>query len=127
MTHISKIALVALLPLTYLCSNCTDKNAQKTNHEPDQSTSISKPIIQDTAYTVAVFESEGLGWGYDILYNGKAIIHQTNIPGVPGVRGFESKEDAEKVANYVSYKISNDIFPPSISLEELDSLIKFKP
>ncbi|MFH1321791.1 MAG: DUF4907 domain-containing protein [Bacteroidota bacterium] len=62
------------------------------------------------------------GWGYDIFVNGNKYIHQEQIPAVPGIKGFETEEDAKKTAELVSHKIRNNIMPPSVTPEELENL-----
>jgi hypothetical protein len=61
-------------------------------------------------------------YGYDIYRNGKCIIKQSTIPGIPGEEGFKNKEQAEKVAKMVIEKIKKGIMPPSINNEELKAL-----
>jgi hypothetical protein len=61
-------------------------------------------------------------YGYDILKNGRILIHQPQIPALPGNEGFKTEEKAEKVAEFVIHKIRQNIFPPSITIQELDSL-----
>lgn len=63
------------------------------------------------------------GWGYNIYVKDKMIIEQNIIPSVAGVKGFATKEEAQKVANLALYKLNTlkQKFP-SISLHELDSL-----
>lgn len=61
-----------------------------------------------------------LGWGYDITVNDSSTIHQDIIPGIPGRKGFATKEDAEKIGNLVLEKIINKKLP-SVTLQELDS------
>ena len=63
-----------------------------------------------------------LGYGYNILVDGVLFIHQASIPSVAGNKAFDSKEKAESVANLVALKLKNNIMPPSVSKEELDSL-----
>lgn len=63
------------------------------------------------------------GWGFDIFVNTKKYIHQTNIPAINGKKAFNTKEDALKIALLMKSKIINNIFPPSVTLQELDSLI----
>lgn len=69
-----------------------------------------------------IFDSEGGTFGYDIIIDGSAAIHQPNIPGMPGNKGFHSKEQAEKTAQFVITKIRKNIMPPTVTIEELDSL-----
>ena len=61
-------------------------------------------------------------YGYDIYIYGGKVIHQPNIPAVPGNRGFKTDADAKKIGEYVANKIRNNIRPPALSVEELDSL-----
>jgi hypothetical protein len=61
-------------------------------------------------------------YGYDILSDNKKVIHQPSKPGLPGNTGFDKKEDAEKVAKLVIYKLSHNIMPPTVEKRELDSL-----
>ena len=62
------------------------------------------------------------GWGYQILNNGDLYINQPHIPAVAGNKGFDSKDNAIKTAEYIVFKLENDMFPPTISPQELDSL-----
>jgi len=61
-------------------------------------------------------------YGYNIKMNGRILIHQPNAPAFPGIEGFLTKEDAQKVGGFVISKIRKNIFPPSVSVSELDSL-----
>ena len=62
------------------------------------------------------------GYGYDIIVDGKLYIHQPHIPAVSGNRSFQSEADAKKAGEFVANKIRNNIMPPGISIEELDSI-----
>lgn len=83
-----------------------------------------KKVAADSKLTVKVFENkEGIsGFGYDVLSDGKTLIHQPHLPAVSGNKGFSTKEDAEKTAALMLMKIQKGIMPPTISIEELDSL-----
>lgn len=61
-------------------------------------------------------------YGYKIQRNGQTIIHQQNIPAVPGVEGFRTEDQAMKVGLFVVEKLKKGKFPPGVSVEELDSL-----
>ncbi len=77
-----------------------------------------------TTFTLGIFENPKNpgGYGYDVMKEGKVIIRQPTIPAISGNKGFASKEDAEKVGNLMVIKIENGIMPPTISIEDLDSL-----
>ena len=70
--------------------------------------------------TVKTFHSP-LGWGYNIYLNDSSGIHQQEIPGLVGRKGFETEEDAKKIGNLVLDKIKHKKLP-SVTLKELDSL-----
>lgn len=73
-----------------------------------------------TAKTIAV---NGGGWGYEIYLDKKIFIHQENIPGIAGTKSFTTKDDAEKVAEFIIHKMQatkKDL--PEVTLKELDSL-----
>jgi hypothetical protein len=74
----------------------------------------------DTTYHI--ISSAGNSFGYEIQIQDKVIIRQQSIPGAPGTKGFDKKEDAEKVAALVIIKMRRGIIPPTIEKKELDSL-----
>lgn len=82
---------------------------------------VDKNVKMNTSF-VTFANSDGNGFGYDIHVDGRVYIHQPYIPAVSGNNGFASKEDAEKVARLMEYKIKNNILPPTIEIHELDSL-----
>jgi hypothetical protein len=61
-------------------------------------------------------------WGYRIYQDTVAVIEQRNIPGLQGNNGFTTEQQALLVGRLVIYKLENGIFPPTISVPELDSL-----
>jgi hypothetical protein len=62
-----------------------------------------------------------LGWGYDILTNGRPYIHQNIIPDIKGEHGFQSKQEALAVGQKVYERlVANQI--PVISIEEMRQL-----
>lgn len=74
---------------------------------------------------IKVFENKEAnlkGFGYDIYIYDALYVHQPHIPAINGNRGFHTQEQASKAAEFVIYKIRNNIMPPSLSVEELDSL-----
>jgi hypothetical protein len=82
-----------------------------------------KSLVPDTSIRMNVFQnSEVSGWGYDILVGEKLFIHQPNIPAVAGNNGFQTKENAEKAAALVIYKMKQSTGRPSVTARELDSI-----
>jgi hypothetical protein len=73
-------------------------------------------------FEVVLIKGNPNGWGYQILKNGKAMIKQPSIPAIQGNNGFLNEKDALKTGEFVLTKIKKGIFPPIVSIEELDSL-----
>ena len=76
---------------------------------------------REDSVRIVLFEDNG-GWGYDIFIGDKQFIHQPIIPVSGGRLPFLTEADAYKTASLVVQKIKSDIFPPSVSLRELDSM-----
>ena len=83
---------------------------------------------KDADLSVEVFKVDSIehngsrGWGYDIMVNQEIHIHQPNIPAVMGNNGFSSEEKALTAGEFVIQKLKNNVSPPSVTPEELDSL-----
>ena len=73
-------------------------------------------------YSSKVYYLQNVGWCYQVFRGTKMILNQKHIPAVQGIKGFETKEQAATIGNYMIYKITNGIMPPSISVQDLDSL-----
>ena len=69
------------------------------------------------------FQNADGTFGYDILSAGKLLIHQPNIPALPGNAGFYNEDDAVKTANLVIQKINAGIMPPSVTEAEIQGII----
>jgi hypothetical protein len=72
--------------------------------------------------TTRIIPSANNSFGYDILLDRKLLVHQPNIPGLPGNEGFSTKERAQKVADFVVKKIRNNEMPPMLSMEDLNAM-----
>ena len=90
--------------------SATNQSQKKTNSTP-------------IGFSNRIIFNENIGWGYQIFENGKLIIDQKNIPAVQGNSGFKTKEDAEIVCQFVTRKLEQKEFPPSVSVDEIDSLL----
>ncbi|MCO6489441.1 MAG: DUF4907 domain-containing protein [Phaeodactylibacter sp.] len=76
------------------------------------------PVIR-----IETFQNEQKTWGYDLYLNGKRYIHQPHKPAVGGKKGFETEAQAQRVAERVAEKARKGIMPPSVTAEEVDSLV----
>jgi hypothetical protein len=70
---------------------------------------------------VRSFETDE-GWGYTVLVKGEPLIHQPHVPAVPGDRGFDSEDAAVLVGRHVAEKLRKGVYPPYVTVEELESL-----
>jgi hypothetical protein len=61
-------------------------------------------------------------FGYDILLYGRPLVHQPNIPGLPGNDGFTTKERAKTVAEFVVKKIRKNEMPPTVTIGDLNKM-----
>ncbi len=76
----------------------------------------------NTQFSYKIIPAVNNTYCYDVLADGKILIHQPSIPGLPGNVGFKTKQDAEKVAKLIISKIKKGEMPPSVTLDELKKL-----
>ena len=110
--------LILSILVLFSCENSESKGT--LNHSNDRDVYSKK--VQEPAYTIEVTENAEFGWGYQLFKDGKLMIDQKHIPAIQGEQGFTSKENAEITGNYILRKIKNGEFPPTVSVQELDSL-----
>jgi hypothetical protein len=72
--------------------------------------------------TFQVFQAENKTWAYDIFSNNQLFIHQTTIPGLPGNKGFKTRDAATAVAKLVIEKIAGGQMPPSVTIDEMQKI-----
>ena len=75
-------------------------------------------------YIIKTFKADATGWGYDIYKNGKITIHQPNIPAIEGNSCFKTRQQAISTAELVVKKLKNNVFPPSLTKEEVEQIIR---
>jgi hypothetical protein len=105
---------------------CNDPETEKPQVEDtvSQTVPVSSSAPTSSGYrfeTFANLDSVGnqLGYGYDIFDGDKKLIHQTNIPGEPGVAGFVSDKEAGIIAAVVIEKLKAGGGMPTITHIEL--------
>ena len=98
-----------------------NSNIQPSKEEiVDTKTPIKSNATAD--FSAVVIENQDATWGYQLLKDGKLMIDQKNIPAIQGNRGFSTKQNAEIMGNFILEKVKNGGFPPTVSIEEMDSL-----
>ncbi|MFI5186766.1 MAG: DUF4907 domain-containing protein [Chitinophagales bacterium] len=61
------------------------------------------------------------GWGYNIVLNGKLIIHQEYIPAIAEKKGFSKEIEAGETAQLVISKLKNNK-SPTLSKTEVEQI-----
>lgn len=99
-------------------------NAEPLEREVSDKTNELEETVDETGsdYSAKVIENSPDNWGYQILDGENLFINQPHIPAVQGNKGFTSAEKAEKTAQYIIYKLEAGLVPPTVTIEELDSL-----
>lgn len=117
----SVVLFIAILIISVSCGEKSPSEHEEVNQHIDSSAQpISK--AKGPEFTVITVEYPNVGWGYQILQDGKLAIDQKHIPVIQGYRSFSSKEKAEKTGNFIVQKMKKGIFPPTLTEQELDSL-----
>ena len=98
-----------------------EKKKQQPQENPYKNAKIEVKAMDNTKSKNADDVKVG-GFGYDIYIFDALYVHQPNVPAINGNRGFKTKEQAQHAGDLVAYKIKNNIMPPSVSIQELDSL-----
>ena len=76
----------------------------------------------NTKLTWKIIDAPNHTYGYDVLADGRLIIHQKSIPAMPGNEGFRTQANASKVAQLVTGKIKKGEMPPTVTIEEMKKL-----
>ncbi len=119
------IKLICLSVLLFAaCTGSENKNTEAVKQDSIITPKDTANPYRNSVTEVKTFENQSpqTGFGYDLFIDGAQYIHQPNIPAVSGNNGFKTKEQAQKAGEFVAYKIKNNIMPPSVTPQELDSL-----
>ena len=112
----------AVKPMSYEEREMKEMAEAQKNQPKESPYKDAKIDIQIIDNSKEKHEPPVTGYGYRILIFDALYVSQPHIPAINGNRGFKTKEQATKAAEFVIYKIRNNIMPPSLSVEELDSL-----
>jgi hypothetical protein len=112
----SSVFLLGLIFLILTSCNNSDKPKDAVPPPAKENPNANAKIDLKT------YKNDTTGWGYDIIVNDNPYIHQPHKPGVPGVKGFNTEEEAKIAGNFVISKIRKSAGMPMVTKQELDSL-----
>ena len=119
-----KIIVLIIFVLVFV--SCKDAVPKKSPGNEDL-TLTDKPVEDEirekntSVYEVRTVENAS-GWGYEVWKDGAMVIKQEHIPAVQGIRAFSYQEQAQKAAEIIKAKLEQGIFPPTMSMAELQSI-----
>ena len=119
-----KIIVLIILVLVFVsCEDAIPKERLKNERLSlkDKPVEAEKREKNSSVCEVRTVENAS-GWGYEVWQNGAMVIKQEHIPAVQGIRAFSSQEQAQKAAEIIKAKIEQGIFPPTMSMAELQSI-----
>lgn len=115
--------LYILLSILFMTSCVSGKYLLLNNESPSKKElQQQKNPYAEAQITTRIIPSVNNTFGYDIIVNGKTLVHQPHIPGLPGNDGFTTKERAQTVAEFVVRKIRNNEVPPTVKIEDLHNM-----
>lgn len=123
-----KIIVLIILVLVFVsCEDAVPKKSSEKSPENEDLTLTDKPVEaekreKDSSVCEVRTVENSLGWGYEVWQNGAMVIKQEHIPAVQGIHAFSSQEQAQKAAEIIKAKIEQGIFPPTMSMAELQSI-----
>ena len=112
-----------LMSLFIFLTCCINSKGVKNDDQQDINLNHVVGIEDSPAYVkFHSFQNPDSTWGFTIIVNSKPFRQYKNIPFKSSTSGFESRKDAEKVADIFSRMIRNGDLSPRLSKRILDSL-----
>lgn len=118
-------ALILIFILSLSCNSDLERNTVNAITHSSSTAHETRKILKgkDTGnLTYRIIETVGNTFGYDIYRDGQLLIHQPQRPALSGKSGFDTREDAEKVARLVIRKIQKGVMPPTVEIDEMKQL-----
>jgi hypothetical protein len=100
--------------------NPTFEKADGINHGME----MDKVLVEETPSYVKYisFQNSDSTWGFTVFLNSRPYLHHKRIPFRKSETGFQSKKDAENVAELFVNKIRNGDLNPELNKNLIDSL-----
>jgi hypothetical protein len=116
------MVVLSMLPI----GACHTGASLSTGSSSPQEAKQSENPYANAEITTKILPSVNNTFGYDILLYGRPLVHQPNIPGLPGNEGFITQERAQTIADFVVKKIRNNEMPPTVTMEDLNTMSVLK-
>jgi hypothetical protein len=116
------VKLALAIPLMIFIVACQTGTFLSANKPSIQETKQQENPYANAEITTKIIPSANNTFGYDILLYGRPLVHQPNIPGLPGNEGFTTQEKAQTVAEFAVKKIRNNEMPPTLTIEDLNTM-----
>ncbi len=84
-----------------IACNSSEPTPGKSASDIDTTSQKNSTSAEATAYKL----EKDTGWGYKIFVNNKQYINQRQIPFIQGIKTFATKEDAQKLGDWVASQI----------------------
>ena len=107
----------------FSCHSNSESTIEYSAKKNTTSDSLSSTLnLHSPDFKLDIFKNSDSSYGYSVRQNNKNFIIQKSIPAIMGNKGFDDKRDAERCGLLIIEKLKKNIWPPSISLNEIDSL-----
>ncbi|GAB5418459.1 MAG: hypothetical protein Crog4KO_33270 [Crocinitomicaceae bacterium] len=111
---------LVLAAFPFFFFQCTESE-ERVSETSVTATGMSEKPTKDR-WTFKAVPLDSKGWGYQLFRGSHLEIFQKNVPAISGLHTFDSQEQAELAAEFALTKIEQGFFPPTVELEELDSI-----
>ena len=119
----SKISLfLAVLLMLFIMAGVPGTSISAEESAGKQEAKKQKNPYANAEISTKIIPSAKKTFGYDILLYGRPLVHQPNIPGLPGNEGFTTRERAQTVTEFVVKKIRKNEMPPTVTIKDLNSM-----
>jgi hypothetical protein len=115
---------ISVLLTTVLLIACGPK--QKGDEVKTKTNEASPEPEVVSGYSFEIIPASENTFGYDIKKDGKLLIHQPHVPGIAGIKGFDTQNQAKAAAALMIDKIGKNIMPPTLSEHEIDSILSIR-
>lgn len=123
MSNLVSIYGIVMISIFASCNGSTGKSNDSQKTSLDSMSAKDNHPPSGKVYTAQIFKNTDGTYGYTILENNSAIIQQAVIPALSGNSGFPDSLKANNTARLVMDKLNRNIFPPSVTAEEIKTIL----